>query len=229
MGDGPLKWAFVEAYIKAFKGLLRGEVVEWDGSRLRMLHPEGHAPPRPVEVPVIIGALGPKGGAIAKQQGDGLIAVAGVPDFAKEFSWVTYLCFGTVLDDGEDLQSERVRNAAGPATMITYHGTYEYGGSVAGFPGGEEWLAAIEQTPTHERHLAVHHQHQVGLNSADQAAWNAGAHAMIESFSFSGTKAKIRDKVAQLADRGVTEIAYQPAGPDIRRELSTFLEAASAA
>ena len=52
---------------------------------------------------------------------------------------------------------------------------------------------------------------------------------MIESFSFSGTRTKIRDKVAQLADRGVTEIAYQPAGPDIRRELSTFLEAASAA
>ena len=227
MGDGPLKWAFVEAYIKAFKGLLRGEVVEWEGSRLRMLHPEGHGAPRPVEVPVIIGALGPKGGAIAKQHGDGLIAVAGVPDFAKEFSWVTYLGFGTVLDEGEDPQADRVREAAGPATMITYHGVYEYGGSVAELPGGQEWLAVIEQVPKQERHLAVHHQHQVGLNSADQAAWNAGAHAMVESFSFSGTKTKIRDKVAQLAERGVTEIAYQPAGPDIRRELSVFMEAAS--
>ena len=140
---------------------------------------------------------------------------------------MTYLCFGTVLDDGEDLQSERVRNAAGPATMITYHGVYEYGGSVAELPGGQEWLAVIEQVPKQERHLAVHHQHQVGLNSADQAAWNAGAHAMVESFSFSGTKTKIRDKVAQLAERGVTEIAYQPAGPDIPRELSVFMEAAS--
>ena len=145
MGEGPLKWAFMEAYIKVFKGLLRGEVVEWEGSRLRMLHPEGHAAPRPVEVPVIIGALGPKGGAIARQLADGLIAVAGVPDFAKEFSWVTYLGFGTVLDEGEDPQSERVRDAAGPATMITYHSIYEYGGSLAELPGGEEWLAVIEQ------------------------------------------------------------------------------------
>ena len=229
MGVGPLKWAFMEAYIKAFKGLLRGEIVEWEGSRIRMLHPEGHAAPRPVEVPVIIGALGPKGGAIAKEYADGLIAVAGVPDFAKEFSWATYLCFGTVLDEGEDPQTDRVRDAAGPATIITYHGTYEYGGSVAGFPGGQEWLAVIEQTPEQDRHLAVHHQHQVGLNAADQAAWNAGAHAMVESFSFSGTKKQIRDKVAQLAEQGVTEIAYQPTGPDIRRELSAFMEAASGA
>src|SRR5215210_5039849 len=114
MGYGQIKWSFMEAYIETFKGLLRGETVEWEGARMRMLHPDGHAASRPVEVPVLIGALGPKGHAVAKQLADGLFTVGVVPDFADEFSWVPYLCYGTVLAEGEDLKSERVRAAAGP-------------------------------------------------------------------------------------------------------------------
>jgi len=37
--------------------------------------------------------------------------------------------------------------------------------------------------------------------------------------SFSGTAAQLRDRVARLDAAGVTEIAYQPAGPDIPGEL----------
>jgi len=32
--------------------------------------------------------------------------------------------------------------------------------------------------------------------------------------------------VSALADQGVTEIVYQPSGPDFRRELEVFIEAA---
>ena len=38
--------------------------------------------------------------------------------------------------------------------------------------------------------------------------------------------AGIRQAVSALADQGVTEIAYLPCGPDIRRELEVFIEAA---
>jgi 5,10-methylenetetrahydromethanopterin reductase len=227
--SGPIKWSYMEAYIKAFKGLLRGETVEWEGARMRMLHPEGHAASRPIEVPVLIGALGPKGHAVAKQLADGLFTVGVVPDFANEFSWVPYLCYGTVLADGEDLKSERVRAAAGPGTLLMYHSGYEYGARVTDFPGGKEWLAMIEKTPEQDRHLAVHDQHCVDLNAADRAAWEAGAHAMVESLSFTGTTPQLRAKVVELAERGVTEIVYQPTGPDPRRELEAFMEAARAA
>jgi 5,10-methylenetetrahydromethanopterin reductase len=224
---GPIKWSYMEAYIEAFKGLLRGETVEWEGARMRMLHPEGHAASRPVEVPVLIGALGPKGHAVAKQLGDGLFTVGGVPDFASEFSWVPYLCYGTVLAEGEDLRSERVRATAGPGTLLMYHSGYEYSAPVADFPGGKEWLTVIEQTPEEDRHLAVHDRHCVDLNAADAAAWDAGAHAMVESLSMTGTATQIRARIAALADQGVTEVVYQPAGPEPRRELETFMAAAT--
>jgi alkanesulfonate monooxygenase SsuD/methylene tetrahydromethanopterin reductase-like flavin-dependent oxidoreductase (luciferase family) len=64
MGARPSTWSYLTNYIGAFRRMLRGETVEWDGARMRMLHPAGHAAPRPVEVPVLISALGLKGLAV---------------------------------------------------------------------------------------------------------------------------------------------------------------------
>src|ERR1700744_6623025 len=71
MGYGAISWAFMDSYIRAYRALLRGEVVEWEGARMQMLHPDGHAPARPVEVPVLIASLGPKGNTVARELGHG--------------------------------------------------------------------------------------------------------------------------------------------------------------
>ncbi len=39
------------------------------------------------------------------------------------------------------------------------------------------------------------------------------------------TPAELRDRLAGMAKSGMTEIAYQPAGPDIPRELEAFATA----
>ena len=228
MGYGQIRWAYMEAYVRAFRGLLAGETVEWEGARMRMLHPEGHAAPRPIDLPVIMAAIGPKGAEIARRVGDGLFVTVGVPDFAKQFEWVAYHCLGTVLDAGEDVSSERVRAAGGPGTALAYHGAYEMKAPVAQMTGGQAWLDVIEAHPERERHLAVHEQHCVGLNAADAAAWEAGAAQTLTSVTLSGTRDQIRDRIAELAEQGVTEVVYQPAGPDIRRELERFIDAAGA-
>src|SRR5579862_7782064 len=41
LGQRPMKWAEVGRYVRALRGLLRGEEVEWEGRALRMLHPPG--------------------------------------------------------------------------------------------------------------------------------------------------------------------------------------------
>jgi 5,10-methylenetetrahydromethanopterin reductase len=222
----PLKWAYVADYVRAYRGLLRGETVEWEGARMRMLHQPGHAAPRPVDVPVLIAAQGPKGGAVATELADGVFTVAAVPDFAGDFDWVPHLCWGTVLDDGEAPDSDRVRAAGGPGTVVALHGVYEYDGPVAEMPGGAAWLAEIERAPEADRHLVVHERHCVGLNAADEAAWDAGAHALLTAVTVSGSSAEVRERAAALEEQGATELVYQPAGPDIRRELERFIEAA---
>jgi 5,10-methylenetetrahydromethanopterin reductase len=193
---------------------------------MRMLHQPGHAAPRPVDVPVLIAAQGPKGGAVATELADGVFTVAAVPDFAGDFDWVPHLCWGTVLDDGEAPDSDRVRAAGGPGTVVALHGVYEYDGPVAEMPGGAAWLAEIERAPEADRHLVVHERHCVGLNAADEAAWDAGAHALLTAVTVSGSSAEVRERAAALEEQGATELVYQPAGPDIRRELERFIEAA---
>jgi len=229
MGYRAIPWAYMEAYIRAYRGLLRGETIEWEGARMRMLHPPDHGAPRPVEVPIVVGALGPKGAAVARELGDGLFVTLTMPEFAKDFSSVSYLFWGTVLDDGEETSSERVRAAAGPGLALAYHGAYEFGAELSELPGGAEWQAVIDRTAASERHLAVHEQHCVGLNPADRAAWDAGGDALLEQATVTGTADDVAFRLSDVAAAGVTELVYQPAGPDIRRELEKFMATAQPA
>src|SRR3712207_7271030 len=59
-----------------------------EGARMRMLHPSQGAAPRPVQVPMLISAHGPKGRAVAQELGQGLFTVRTVDPDAKNFSWV---------------------------------------------------------------------------------------------------------------------------------------------
>jgi len=229
MGYGAIPWAFMDSYIRAFRGLLSGETIEWEGAKMRMLHPPGHAEPRPVEVPIIIGALGPKGAAVARELGDGLFVTLQLPEFATEFSRVSYLFWGTVLDEGEEQSSDHGRAAGGPGWALAYHGAYEFGNPLEELPGGAEWKAVVERTAPEERHLAVHDQHCVGLNDADQAAWEAGGHQMLREVTLSGTADEVAERLADLPGHGVTEVVFQPCGTDIRRELEAFMDAAKPA
>jgi alkanesulfonate monooxygenase SsuD/methylene tetrahydromethanopterin reductase-like flavin-dependent oxidoreductase (luciferase family) len=229
MGYRAITWTFMREYISAFRALLRGEVVEWEGARMQMLHPDGRAPARPVDVPVLVAALGPKGHAVARELGDGLFATLQLPEFAHDYSWVPYLVWGTVLDDDEPTGSGHARTAGGPGWALAYHGAYEFGGpaAVSALPGGADWLAVATATPEPQRHLTVHRGHCVALNDADAAAWDAGAHAMLRDVTLSGTRGEVRRRVEELAAAGVTEVVFPPCGADTRGELERFYDAAA--
>ncbi|WP_433555995.1 LLM class flavin-dependent oxidoreductase [Pseudonocardia xinjiangensis] len=230
MGYRAITWAYMESYIRAYRGLLQGEVVEWEGAQMQMLHPDGHAPARPVDVPILVGALGPKGHKVAKELGDGLYVTLQLPEFITEYSWVPNLVWGTVLDEGEATDSDHARLAAGPGWALAYHGAYEFGGpsAVHDLPGGAEWMDVVNRTPDDRRHLAVHTGHCVEIGEADRAAWDAGGHAILRDVTISGTRDQVRHRLDEFASKGVTEIVFQPCGPDTRGELERFLDAATA-
>jgi len=89
-------------------------------------------------------------------------------------------------------------------------------------PGGPEWKAMIEEVPEATRHLAVHDQHLVGVNDHDRPF--LGPELLIGA---AFTPAQLRERLDRFADQGVTEVVYQPAGPDIERELAVYAEAAA--
>ena len=119
--------------------------------------------------------------------------------------------------------------AAGPGNALAYHAAYEFGGDVTALPAGDVWLDTINQTPPQDRHLAVHDQHLIALNRADTAAWAAGSWKAIRQTTLTGTADEIGRRVSELAAEGITEIIYQPTGPDIAGELEAFHTAARTA
>jgi 5,10-methylenetetrahydromethanopterin reductase len=228
MGQRAIPWRWVADYVRCLRALLAGDVAEWDGAKIRMLHPAGFGATRPIDVPILIGADGPKGLAVAAELGDGVFSAATPqPDAAKVADWRALLCFGTVLDEGEALSSPRVIDAAGPGAVVLYHATYERAGAEAvdALPGGRQWREAIEAYPEDERHLAIHAGHLIKANPSDEPHIGELI-PFAASVEMIGTADQISEKIASLAALGVTEIAYQPAGSDIARELRAFAAAA---
>jgi 5,10-methylenetetrahydromethanopterin reductase len=228
MGTRPMPWRRVAEYVRCLKALLAGESAEWDGAVIRMLHLPGFGAERPIDVPILIGADGPKGLAVAAELGDGVFSAAlPQPDAAGVTDWRALLTFGTVLDEGEEPTSARAIDSAGPAAVVLYHATYERGGAAAvdALPGGREWREAIEIYPASERHLAIHAGHLVKANPRDEPHV-AELIPLASSMALTGTADEIPEKIAGFAAVGVTELVYQPAGSDIERELRIFASAA---
>ena len=219
MGQRPNSWAFVAQYATRLRALLAGETVEVDGALTRLLHGPGQAPARPIRVPFVFGVRGPKGQAVARDLGAGIFTVTPMGGFA----WSALLTHGTVLEPGELFDTPRVLAAAGAGAAVTLHRAWEFP-NVAGLdldalPGGKAWRAAIEAIPEAERHLRTHEGHLTFLNDLDRPVITGDT---IEAFTFTGEAPALRARLGQLADRGVTEIAYQPKGPDVARELTAF-------
>jgi 5,10-methylenetetrahydromethanopterin reductase len=53
----------------------------------------------------------------------------------------------------------------------------------------------------------------------------AEAAPLLTAFTFTGTAADLRSRVEDFAQAGVTELAWQPAGPDIPGELERMAAA----
>jgi 5,10-methylenetetrahydromethanopterin reductase len=220
LGRRPLKWAYVEHYVRTLRALLNGEKVEIDGKLVAMMHPDGYAPARPIRTPLVVAAAGPKGSAIAREIGDGIMCVV-TPQ--PGFDDCALLMFGTVLDEGEQPNDERVLAAAGPAAAVAFHGIYEADpNGVDSLPGGATWRAAIEAIPENERHLAIHEDHLVKLSDRDRAALDPST---IPMFTCTGSPDEVRGRVKAMEEAGATELLYAPMGPDVERELRTFRDA----
>lgn len=211
-------------FLRQLRGLLNGEVVEVDGESVQMCQLPQFLPPRPIHVPILLSALGPKGQALTHEVADGIMTVGfGLPDY----DWCAQLVVGTVLDEGEAITSRRVQDSAGPWYAIMGHGAWEAGPEfVDGFPGGAEWRAKLESLrPEGERHLEVHEGHATTVTDLDRILVEAAGEGVV-GMGWVAEADGIRQKIAEAEAQGTTEIIYAPSGPDLERELRVFAEVA---
>ncbi|MAG29391.1 MAG: 5,10-methylene tetrahydromethanopterin reductase [Deltaproteobacteria bacterium] len=222
LGKPPLAWKNVDTFLRQLRGLLAGETIEIEGRAVRMLHPEGFAPPRPLETPILVAANGPRGRAVAEAIGDGIMSVTEPPE---GFAWCTVVRSGTVLEPGETFETPRVFAALGPGIALLYHSIYEAEGpAVDHLPGGRAWREATEKAPEDVRHLHIHEGHCVAVPERELPLLDPNVGAMM----FSGTEDELREKWDALETAGATELIYSPAGPNIPGELRAMARAVGA-
>ena len=219
----PLTWRFMATYLSQLRALLAGETVEIEGRPCAMLHHPDLAVARPIEVPLVLSAFGPKGMAVARELDAGIMSMFPPPDGITER---IQLVAGTVLDEGETVADRRVAEAVGPWYVVTHHALHQSAPETAdALPGGAEWRAGIEATrPAGDRHLAVWEGHVTHLVDRDATIVDAAGEQIV-GMSWVGSADEIRDRVDEAATGGVTEIAYAPAGPDVEREIRSFAAA----
>lgn len=224
LGQPPMRWQQVADYIRCLRILLSGGTAEWEGAVVRMLQLPGFGARRPIDVPILIAADGPKGLSVAAELGDGVFSVMPFqPSVPANITWRALLSFGTVLNDDEDLTSQRVIDAMAPAAVLHYQAVYLRGGrpAVDSLPGGRAWRETVESYPRNERHLATHLVKPDKLHDIHLGRLVPSTH----SIALTGTATQISERVARHEAAGITELVYQPAGPDIERELRAFARA----
>ena len=86
---------------------------------------------------------------------------------------------------------------------------------------GEEWVESYAALPEATRHLTMHDGHLVGVNDHDRRFVTGD---LLAKNGLAMDRGAWRERLAQFAADGATEIAYQPAGSDIPRELEAFAE-----
>src|SRR5688572_4764701 len=219
-GKPAISLASLREYVVALRALLRGDEAIVDGKACKLMSPDGVIAKRPIETPLIVAVGGPRALANASDIADGIMC-AGVITPGVRDGYL--LSFGTVLRDGETLESPRVLDAIGPAIAVIYHGSYQAGGAAAvdQLPGGAGWRAEIERFPEAVRHLHVHEGHIYELTERDRRH----IHPALGATTFTGTPAQLRDRAAAYEAQGIAEIVYAPIGPDVGAELRAMREA----
>ena len=229
MGQPSMKWADLATAYRQVTGLLRGEVVEIDGKPAQMLHMPGWAPARPINTPIWLAPIGPKGFAVSAELGAPGVVLSQIPaePLAECWTQAAVIASGTVLREGEDHTSERIIQANGPWFASMYHGCWEmYPEIVESMPGGKAWLdGVVGLRPENERYLTVHEGHITDLTDRDRAGIAAAGDAIL-SHGWTGTPAVIAKHVQDAATYGATDIIYAPTGPNIIDEMTAFIAAA---
>lgn len=223
----------LEKYVRCVEGLLKGEMVEWDGEKsvhkIRFLNPELELINLKDPIPTFISAFGPKARELTAKLGAGWIGSASYPDGEKDNlnhfreAWrsngrdpkTIYCALGTggcVLDDGETADSPRAKAQAGPYAAIAFHNLVEqeaFGSIFAGsFPFQKELSAYREvyqkYQPSDARYLSNHKGHLMFLRPEETHV----TANVIRGLSLTGTRAELVERLRGIKALGYDQIQF---------------------
>ncbi len=238
MGRKPQKIAEFDQYLTELKPLLKGEeTLAHFGetvSPIRHVMPDKGFVNFADPIPLYVSGFGPKSLALAGKHGDGAIygwppslsvlerfnrmteasRPAGAPEVESPNFRTTALTAITLLDEGETLDSPRVKAECGAMAMAALHYAYDSWRQLNQPPPNaaagvwDDYVAMIEAVPEERRHQRIHAGHNCWVLPEEEKFVTP---ELIGASCLVGTLDQVLEKLHQYKEAGLDEIMILPA------------------
>ena len=251
MGARPMPIAEFERYLAELRVLLDGEeadVTFRNGTRpVRHLMPDRGFVDFQPRIPLYVSGFGPRAIGLAVRHGDGLVmsipptvdgmerawgrvdaaaAAAGTSVDRERFLTCT-LTTMVVLDPGEPVGSERVRELCGAFAISSLHYQYEQWKEAgrperrASFSGWDDYVALLDRVDPDVLHQRIHDGHCCWVVEAEE---QFVTEELIEATCMVGTADDLARRLDELAEAGLTQVMLLPplaAKEEVLRSVAT--------
>ncbi|HIG60448.1 MAG TPA: LLM class flavin-dependent oxidoreductase [Gammaproteobacteria bacterium] len=234
MGLPPQKINAFGDYLETVKPLLKGDEAEMrhQGQQIPIQHimPDRGFVNFKDPIPMYVSGFGPRSLSLAGRYGDG--AVLGMPSDAAtmENIWLmlekdraekldrnqfytTALTAMMVLDSGEAIDSERVKNSCGAMAMAALHYSYDQFRNFGHQPAAafheiwEDYCTLLGEYPEERRHQRIHMGHNCWVLPEELHFLTP---KLLQSTCFIGTQDQLLEKLHQLSAAGLNQVMTLP-------------------
>jgi 5,10-methylenetetrahydromethanopterin reductase len=232
IGQKPMRVQAFAEYIRVVRGLLRGEEVDYTLNGIT--HPirfqmrQFHYIDLEHDIPIYVGAFGPRAQALAGEFGDGLItglprggsipqALANVRQGADRAGrsidnfYTAALVNLVMLEAGESLTSERVIDECGAAIMANVHYLVDWVKETGNEPPDyvrpiwKDYMAFHHSRDLARRHQLLHESHYSYLDPQEARFVTP---EMIKAFCIAGQPEEIVEQLQELERQGLNAINF---------------------
>ena len=233
MGRKPQSIRAFERYLATLRPLLRGEeAVNDDGQPIVHIMPDAGFVNFEDPIPLYISGFGPRSLGLAGQYGDGAVfagstaggieqawhlIAAGARQAGRELSrqnyYTTTLTTLVLLEEGEAVDSERVKSQCGAMAMAVVHYAYDqyrnFGHQPPNALSGiwDDYTALLETYPEERRHQRIHGGHNCWVLPEEERFLTP---EVLASGAMIGTRDQLLERLAALRDAGLSQLMILP-------------------
>jgi 5,10-methylenetetrahydromethanopterin reductase len=247
MGHRPMPIAEFESYIESLRPLLGGgeTTLAWRGRNapIRHLMPEHGFVNFAARMPLYISGFGPRAMALAARHGDGLVMSVPPHPSAVERVWGRlrvaaadvgrviapdnyFTCTLTtmfVLEEGEPVDSDRVKHGVGAFAIAGLHFAYEQWREAGSpdtpgrFSFWDDYVAMLADLDPARIHLRVHQGHNCWVLPEEERFITK---ELIEATCLVGTPDQLADRLRALELAGLSQLMVLPP-LDVKEQILT--------
>ena len=233
MGMKPHRIAEFDAYLDELGPLLKGEEAVHVGKPIRHIMPDKGFVDFDAPIPLYVSGFGPRSLGLAGKHGDGaVLAMPANPgvmenvwrmlgngayeagrEIVREEFYTTGLTTMVLLEDGEAVDSERVKSQCGAMAMAGVHIAYDqfrnFGRQPPNALAGiwDDYRAMLESEPEERRHQRIHAGHNCWVIPEEERFLTPD---VLKASSLIGTRDELIDQLTGVYHAGLDQIMILP-------------------